>query len=241
MTLLSSFSKTYVSLMVQTDSAGESSWNLCHVTVYVLPILFINLYIRALLANQLAQLESGEHLVHFLVPWSLKKSRKVVVGRNGSQLRFEERGEMGKGKLFGNLFAFVSGGRALGSLEEDCINVKTDCCYETVSFSVSVDNPSQILDHSGGRLLKKLNIHFGIWLKLATTGRMFSAASTAAMSTFIGIYGPSKMHFLRYSPFVFVSRYRRKRVSPTREYFLVQASVAALLNSCHYIVLHLAF
>ncbi|GJU76755.1 hypothetical protein Tco_1273825 [Tanacetum coccineum] len=192
MTLLSSFSKTYVSLMVQTDSAGESSWNLCHVTVYVLPILFINLYIRALLANQLAQLESGEHLVHFLVPWSLKKSRKVVVGRNGSQLRFEERGEMGKGKLFGNLFAFVSGGRALGSLEEDCINVKTDCCYETVSFSVSVDNPSQILDHSGGRLLKKLNIHFGIWLKLAivyfsstsscaATGRMFSAASTAAI------------------------------------------------------------
>ncbi|GJS78657.1 mutator type transposase [Tanacetum coccineum] len=39
-----------------------------------------------------------------------------------------------------------------------------------------------------------------------TTGRMFSAASTAAMSTFVGKYGPSKMHFLRYSPFDLVSR-----------------------------------
>ncbi|GJY86509.1 hypothetical protein Tco_0500535 [Tanacetum coccineum] len=45
----------------------------------------------------------------------------------------------------------------------------------------------------------------------AATGRMFSAASTAAMSTFVGVYGPSKMDFLRYSPFDLVSRYRRKR------------------------------
>ncbi|GJT91863.1 hypothetical protein Tco_1080708 [Tanacetum coccineum] len=44
----------------------------------------------------------------------------------------------------------------------------------------------------------------------AATGRMFSVASTAAMSTFVGVYGPSKMHFLRYSPFDLVSRYRRK-------------------------------
>ncbi|GJV55548.1 retrovirus-related pol polyprotein from transposon TNT 1-94 [Tanacetum coccineum] len=40
----------------------------------------------------------------------------------------------------------------------------------------------------------------------------FLAASTAAMSTFVGIYGPSKMHFLRYSPFNLVSRLEAIRI-----------------------------
>ncbi|GJR11195.1 ribonuclease H-like domain-containing protein [Tanacetum coccineum] len=51
----------------------------------------------------------------------------------------------------------------------------------------------------------------------AATGRMFSAASTAAMSTFVGIYGPSKMHFLRYSPFNLVSRALRNQGNRNRD------------------------
>ncbi|GJZ91132.1 hypothetical protein Tco_0663059 [Tanacetum coccineum] len=50
----------------------------------------------------------------------------------------------------------------------------------------------------------------------AATSGMFSAA---AMSTLMGVYGPSKMHFLRYSPFDLVSRYQEK-IERHSEYLL---------------------
>ncbi|GJZ24221.1 hypothetical protein Tco_0561680 [Tanacetum coccineum] len=77
-----------------------------------------------------------------------------------------------------------------------------------ISLSL-LDKPSQILTILV-KLLKKSE-HSLALVKLAAsscaaTGGMFSAASTAAMSTLVGVYGPSKMHFLRYSSFDLVSR-----------------------------------
>ncbi|GJW21139.1 hypothetical protein Tco_0031761 [Tanacetum coccineum] len=83
-----------------------------------------------------------------------------------------------------------------------------------------------------------VNVNF---IPNTTTGRMFSAASTAAMSTFVGkIWTVQRCTSFRYSPFDLVSRYRRKRDYATEENHPGYKHRWTLFEPLHYIVMHLA-
>ncbi|GKE19245.1 hypothetical protein Tco_1426822 [Tanacetum coccineum] len=68
-------------------------------------------------------------------------------------------------------------------------------------------------------------------------GRMFLLLQLAALSTLVCIYGPSKMHFLRYSPIRLVSRYRRNSGMPLRISHWSKHRWDALLKQLPFILL----
>ncbi|GJR30691.1 hypothetical protein Tco_1106923 [Tanacetum coccineum] len=119
----------------------------------------------------------------------------------------QKRTQIEESNWFGDLFAFVSAARSangfalLANLLEG---------YHNFVLNASESQPACDRRRESKVVLAGM-LCIVSHLQFAATGRMFSAASTAAMSTFVGIYGPSKMHFLRYSHCLECKEYVEKR------------------------------
>ncbi|GKB00676.1 hypothetical protein Tco_0828669 [Tanacetum coccineum] len=114
---------------------------------------------------------------------------------------------------FGDLFTFVSGRSALGRVmcRKKCERICTSGIISQNAFHVQLN------------------------------GRMFSDASTAAMSTFVRHFGPHKDALPQiFPPFDLVSRYRRKRECHEEIFPGPEASVGRSFEQLHDIVVHLA-